>query len=534
MKKKIIAILTAISSMQAVAFAEITAKTDNRNGVVSVEGTTTPETIVTLTVKSADDNSGLYQIKQTVSDEKGNYSFNFKLRKRQTVQDEYKYILSVKGDGEYSEDLIVFSENAIENFAAEVKNKNLKQFLDDESKYELVKSFGLDIDSYKGLADGDAIVKAFYEDAGTDDLSNDNIADIFNMEIILALSKEADNEEYLALLGKDLDKREATDFTKKRLYETKDYSSIKEYENQILMFETLDKVNNAKYSQLEDLFEEYEKVLTLDKCGKYDDYKDLSSSNRRKANETIVSKLLKNPAETTKKFIDVFESAVKDADKGSKPVGGGGGGGGGSHAGGKGSTTSGLSYTVPDVSDIVVPEKKKVFKDVELDFWAEDNIRTLVDADIINGYEDGSFKPDNSITREEFVTILVKAFKLKKNNAVCSFEDAGKDKWFYTYVASAFEAGVVNGVSETMFGAGENITRQDVAVMIARAMKLTAVQAGEAFADDGDIAGYAKEAVYSLKKSGIIGGRGENVFAPSDNCTRAECVTMIRKAMDVK
>ena len=81
-----------------------------------------------------------------------------------------------------------------------------------------------------------------------------------------------------------------------------------------------------------------------------------------------------------------------------------------------------------------------------------------------------------------------------------------------------------------MFGTGLEITRQDAAVMLARAI---GAENGEgSFSDDSEIADYAKGSVYALKDKGIISGREDGSFDPYGKCTRAECAVMISKAID--
>lgn len=89
--------------------------------------------------------------------------------------------------------------------------------------------------------------------------------------------------------------------------------------------------------------------------------------------------------------------------------------------------------------------------------------------------------------------------------------------------------GIVSGISDTLFGAGQNILRQDMAVMIWRVLSDMEVQpSGDdtPFADDGEIAEYALEAVYKLKAFGIVQGN-ENNFSPQEKLTRAEAAVVI-------
>ena len=104
------------------------------------------------------------------------------------------------------------------------------------------------------------------------------------------------------------------------------------------------------------------------------------------------------------------------------------------------------------------------------------------------------------------------------------------DMWYKPYVLKAKSFGIVNGISDTEFGIGSNITRQDMAVMISRTIKKLGIETEKtdvnAFADDGKVSDYAKESVLFMKSIGLIEGNN-NEFRPIDNLTRAEASKVI-------
>ena len=150
---------------------------------------------------------------------------------------------------------------------------------------------------------------------------------------------------------------------------------------------------------------------------------------------------------------------------------------------------------------------------------------------IVSGMGEGKFSPNGQVTREQFAKMLVRALGEYDENAVCSFSDVAEGSWYYSYVASAFNSGIVYGVSDESFGTGRRITREDMAVMAYRASvkagKMSATDAYEVFADDELFADYSKEAVYTLKAHGIMSGKGENKFEPKAYATRAEAARII-------
>lgn len=161
--------------------------------------------------------------------------------------------------------------------------------------------------------------------------------------------------------------------------------------------------------------------------------------------------------------------------------------------------------------------------------WAKESILRLYEKGIVNGKENGKFAPNDTVTREEFAAMLVRAFNLTSQTAA-NFADVAPDAWYAEAVNAAVENEIVNGISETEFGVSQELTRQDCATMCERLLNRlgAATEAdGEVFADDAEIADYAKNAVYTLKKLGIISGVGENTFSPETACTRAMTAKII-------
>ena len=161
--------------------------------------------------------------------------------------------------------------------------------------------------------------------------------------------------------------------------------------------------------------------------------------------------------------------------------------------------------------------------------WAEGSIRQLVDSKAISGYPDGSFRPDNSITRAEFATVLVKAFQLEPK-AGKTFDDTA-NHWAGEAIATATAYGIVDGYSASAFGPDDNVTREQMAVMISKAAGLPAAAAAPVFGDSAKVSAWAQDAVAAAAESGIISGYPDNTFRPQGFATRAEAATIIAKAI---
>jgi len=159
--------------------------------------------------------------------------------------------------------------------------------------------------------------------------------------------------------------------------------------------------------------------------------------------------------------------------------------------------------------------------------WAEDSIKQLVATGAISGYPNGTFKPNNSITRAEFATVVVKAFKLNAANGKV-FADTS-NHWAKSYIATAEAAGIVSGYGNNKFGPDDLITREQMAVMIVKAANLTGGN-GKTFTDSAKISSWAKSAVSTANATGVISGFPDGSFKPQDKATRAQAVTVIVNA----
>lgn len=163
--------------------------------------------------------------------------------------------------------------------------------------------------------------------------------------------------------------------------------------------------------------------------------------------------------------------------------------------------------------------------------WAQPAIAELISLGAIGGYPDGTFKPDQGISRAEFASILVKALQLEQKQGKVFNDTAGH--WAQDAIATAAAYGIVNGYSDTSFGPDDSITREQMAVMVVKAAKLAEVKEGKAFADGNKISAWAGNAVATASQNQIINGYPDNTFRPQNNASRAEAATVIVKALQL-
>lgn len=213
-------------------------------------------------------------------------------------------------------------------------------------------------------------------------------------------------------------------------------------------------------------------------------------------------------------------------------------GGGGSSSGGSGG--GGYLYvpSVIDADDInQITGGNSGFPDVASSHWASGYIQFVKDNKIMLGDENGLFKPDDSITREEWVKTILTAFVIDTKDAKCDFSDVDEERWSYPYIAKAFEMMIINGVSDTEFAPAESISRQDAAVIFYRGAK-AAREDGfseiemSSFTDAEDIADYAIEPINLLYKLKVLNGYEDGSFRPNAPITRAEAAKMIYTALE--
>lgn len=164
--------------------------------------------------------------------------------------------------------------------------------------------------------------------------------------------------------------------------------------------------------------------------------------------------------------------------------------------------------------------------------WAEANIRKLVELGAVSGYEDGTFKPDSTITRAEFATILVKAFKYDIRTAKL-FSDTA-DHWARDYLSTAAVFGIAGGYEDGSFRPDDLITREQMAVMVVKAAKLEVVNEETQFADSAGISEWARSAVATAVKNGLMKGYPDTTFQPLGNAKRAEAVTVVVNAFNLE
>ncbi len=165
-----------------------------------------------------------------------------------------------------------------------------------------------------------------------------------------------------------------------------------------------------------------------------------------------------------------------------------------------------------------------LFSDVKESDWYYEAVKFAFEKGITKGISDTEFGPDGKVTRGQFITMLCRAYGVEEMTGD-NFDDCG-DTWYTGYLAAAKQLGISNGVGDNMFAPEKEITREEMVTLIYNYLKSVGKAEDEIgeieFADKDDISDWAKDGVAFASGKGYVKGKGNNVFDPKGNATRAE------------
>ena len=173
---------------------------------------------------------------------------------------------------------------------------------------------------------------------------------------------------------------------------------------------------------------------------------------------------------------------------------------------------------------------KNPFIDVPAGSYYEDAVIWAVDKGITTGTGNGRFSPDAPCTRAQIVTFLWRAAGSPAPKSMSSFSDVPAEAFYAKAVAWAVEKGITSGTGDGKFSPDATCTRAQAVTFLYRASGAPAVSGNSAFTDVASDAYYAA-AVKWAEKNGITGGIGGGLFGSNNNCTRAQIVTFIWRAL---
>lgn len=224
--------------------------------------------------------------------------------------------------------------------------------------------------------------------------------------------------------------------------------------------------------------------------------------------------------------------------------------------------TKSNTITVPfdDFGYYVVMKQSRGFSDITNHPWGRNILNALYSKGIMSNVQPNAFGADDLTTRGEFATLLVKGLNIPLNydNKVQTYFDvvpgAKTDTWEFKYIETASRAGIITGISEGYFGVEEPVSREQAAMMVARALKLKLPAnddklnsaLAKQFLDSGKIDRYARPAVQAVYKAKIMDGQSITTagskkasinFNPKNSMTRAEAgkiaVELLKKSTSI-
>lgn len=173
------------------------------------------------------------------------------------------------------------------------------------------------------------------------------------------------------------------------------------------------------------------------------------------------------------------------------------------------------------------------FSDLKQAVWAQEAIEALSARGAIDGIGNGQFAPNSELTRAAFVKMLLESFDFGSGQGAAStFSDVNGDSWYAVAAAQARALGLINGKPDGTFGPNDAITREEMAMILFRAGELLELAwsdaaEGGAFKDESAIAGYAKEAVGRIQAAGLMKGLPDGSFGPKVLASRAQAANVI-------
>ncbi|MGO4495114.1 LamG-like jellyroll fold domain-containing protein [Paenibacillus sp. 2RAB27] len=195
-------------------------------------------------------------------------------------------------------------------------------------------------------------------------------------------------------------------------------------------------------------------------------------------------------------------------------------------------TDRGIESNLDNNGKYAVLSYKKTYSDVPVEHWAFRTIQVMSANHTVKGVSDQYFQPERSITRAEFVALLVNSLELKPSKAE-KFTDVPSSAWYAAYIDSAAGAGLIDGKGDSLFKPDAEISREEMAVLLVRAYerKYGKVELKQAsiFLDMDQTSTWARDSVQMAAQLGLLNGRGNGAFVPEEPSKRAEAVQVMMK-----
>ncbi len=541
MKKKI--------ALICAAFLAVTA--NSAMAAVEVETTSAADKYDTVTITTKDDgNTGW--LTMYVYGEDGSLVFMDQQRNDEENVAEYVMNPSVVRYNTYK--VVSTTDSGTEEYIFEYYTYEEKQAMIDEiiSKGEVTDELAgnLSLDTgeeslYAQIKDKTAIISAMNA-AGS--VTPENLSEVFDAALLEAAleSKDAATLKLLVEKYDDLTQLSANAEEELEWYNTdadadeffarmaeNDYADTAAFTDEFKAQAFLYKVKATSYTGLEVFLKNRKNKYAMD--GNTFDT-DLDVVLKTLGSQEKLDNVMYNVAGILYDDITALEKAISDKvteENGGTGENSGNITGGTVSAGTGGSGTKNSKVSSTTYVPVVPAEVQNAIKFTDLDTvaWAKEAIQGLVSRGVVNGMSENTFGPDLLVTREQFAKMVVIAFGYPEGTAAPNFADVDSSAWYVPYVASCYENGIMIGTGDK-FGIGEAVSRQDIAVVLARILEKkgisqAAYSQSNSFADEAEIAEYAKQSVNVLYNLGLMKGTGAGKVSPEKFASRAETAKLI-------
>ncbi|WP_405152972.1 glycosyl hydrolase 53 family protein [Paenibacillus sp. FSL K6-0108] len=206
-------------------------------------------------------------------------------------------------------------------------------------------------------------------------------------------------------------------------------------------------------------------------------------------------------------------------------------------------STQSLAFKPLQSGRFVITEVQVPLNDLQSYSWAIKEVHDLYGKGIISGMTDTRFSPQGELTRAQFLQMIMKGIggSHSPDTSTLALIDVKSDQWYSDSVRLGLEMGIVQGRADGTFGANDRISREDMAVMLYRAIQVMKQNASEVndsssssngFNDSSDIAEYAKQAVAAMQEQGLLQGMANGSFAPKQQANRAQGAVAVARMME--
>ncbi|MCX7749929.1 MAG: S-layer homology domain-containing protein [Clostridia bacterium] len=210
------------------------------------------------------------------------------------------------------------------------------------------------------------------------------------------------------------------------------------------------------------------------------------------------------------------------------------------YVGGKYDVKTGTVKTKVDhFTKFTIIEYSKTFSDIKDGYWGKEYIEVLASRHVIKGMDENKFIPDGRVTRAQFATFIAKSINLPMELYTAKFKDVREKDWFMPYVEAASKAGIVSGVGNGSFKPNDLITREQMAKMVMVAYQyVTGNKASDLaqgvrleFSDMNKTSGWAVDYIRAAYRLNVISGMSKTMFSPKENAQRAQSAAIIVKLL---